>query len=153
MADHLKIKRCFFHGKKKGHPHYDIPKKRMVEILNHPDVTVIETKKLLAIIKAPRRVLEPTPHNNSAALIQALLDRGYMDLTNVEGAGHKVGVHVRLGKPTFAKENDSKARLVVVHHDHVNVYERQKGFKKYRHVRLEIGEDVADFSHFLYEQD
>jgi hypothetical protein len=47
MADELGIKRCWFHGVK--HPHYDIPKKRIKEIMTK--CKVISTRDLYHIIE------------------------------------------------------------------------------------------------------
>ena len=48
MAEILGIKRCWFHNAP-GHPHYDIPKKRIAEI--QAKCTVISTRKLLELIQ------------------------------------------------------------------------------------------------------
>lgn len=47
MADELNIKRCWFHAGRL--PHYDIPKKRIPEIMCKCDV--IDSRELLMIIK------------------------------------------------------------------------------------------------------
>lgn len=47
MAEKLGIKRCWYHGGK--YPHYDIPKRRIEEILEQ--VIVVEPKEILKIIK------------------------------------------------------------------------------------------------------
>ena len=50
MAEELGIKKCWYHVKGKlRHPHYDIPKKRIVEI--HSKCEVITQRELLSIIK------------------------------------------------------------------------------------------------------
>ncbi len=46
MADHLKIKRCWFHSGK--YPHYDIPKRRKEEIEEHCDI--VSSKEILNFI-------------------------------------------------------------------------------------------------------
>lgn len=46
MAQQLNIDRCWFHNGK--FPHYDIPKKRILEIKNK--TTIITTRELLQII-------------------------------------------------------------------------------------------------------
>lgn len=48
MAADLNIKRCWFHRGK--FLHYDIPKKRVEEIVNHSSVLKIKTKYLMKII-------------------------------------------------------------------------------------------------------
>ncbi|TXH11486.1 MAG: DUF4031 domain-containing protein [Spirochaetes bacterium] len=47
MAEILGIKRCWFHNAP-GHPHYDIPKKRVAEI------------QAKCIVVSPRKILELT---------------------------------------------------------------------------------------------
>jgi len=47
MARELDIKRCWFHNKK-GKEHYDIPKRRILEIQNK--CKVISSEKILQII-------------------------------------------------------------------------------------------------------
>lgn len=47
MADDLNINRCWFHNAK--HPHYDIPKKRVIEISSK--CTVVSQRDILSIIK------------------------------------------------------------------------------------------------------
>lgn len=53
MAEHLGIKKCWFHNKK-GKWHYDIPKKRITEIQSK--CRVISSIELLTIIKDARVV-------------------------------------------------------------------------------------------------
>lgn len=48
MAAELGIKRCWFHGSK-GHPHYDVPKRRMATIGERS--TLIAARQVLAIMK------------------------------------------------------------------------------------------------------
>ena len=48
MAQDLGIKRCWFHPSK-GHPHYDIPKRRVVEL--QARCTVVSPRDILAIMK------------------------------------------------------------------------------------------------------
>lgn len=48
MAEDLDIKRCWFHNKK-GHPHYDIPKRRIEEITLK--CKLISSKEILSIIE------------------------------------------------------------------------------------------------------
>jgi len=48
-AEFLEINRCWYHST--PYPHYDIPKRRVDEILNHDNVTVVSSKELLKIIK------------------------------------------------------------------------------------------------------
>lgn len=47
MANDLNISRCWFHNAK--HPHYDIPKKRVIEISSK--CTVVSQRDILSIIK------------------------------------------------------------------------------------------------------
>jgi hypothetical protein len=47
MADRLNIKRCWFHGGR--FPHYDIPKRRIVEI--EAECEKISPRQLLSFIK------------------------------------------------------------------------------------------------------
>ncbi len=47
MANILNIKRCWYHNNK--YPHYDIPKKRIDEIMSRCEV--ITSHQLLSIIK------------------------------------------------------------------------------------------------------
>lgn len=47
MAEQLGIKRCWFHGSS-GHPHYDIPKRRIEEIT--AKCTVVTSQEILKII-------------------------------------------------------------------------------------------------------
>ena len=47
MAVELNIKRCWFHAGK--HPHYDIPKRRILEI--QAKCEVVSSKEILQIIK------------------------------------------------------------------------------------------------------
>jgi hypothetical protein len=49
MAAALGIKRCWFHSTSK-HPHYDVPKRRLAEIMEHPLVELISTRELHRII-------------------------------------------------------------------------------------------------------
>ncbi len=49
MAADLGIKRCWFHASKR-HKHYDIPKRRLKELLTHPRVTVVSPRDILKII-------------------------------------------------------------------------------------------------------
>jgi hypothetical protein len=48
MAAVLGIKRCWFHAGK--HPHYDVPKRRVEEINEHPLVEVCSTREIHEII-------------------------------------------------------------------------------------------------------
>lgn len=48
MADFLNIKRCWFHNGK--HPHYDIPKKRMRDVMAQCEI--LSTKDLIHIINS-----------------------------------------------------------------------------------------------------
>lgn len=48
MAENLNIKRCWFHNKK-GREHYDIPKKRIIEIQSKCEV--ISSFEILEIMK------------------------------------------------------------------------------------------------------
>jgi len=48
MAEILNIKRCWFHNHK-THPHYDIPKKRIKEIVNR--CNLVTSMEILKIIK------------------------------------------------------------------------------------------------------
>ena len=52
MAEELGIKRCWFHTA--SYPHYDIPKKRVVEILEDERVEVVSSREILAICKGWR---------------------------------------------------------------------------------------------------
>jgi len=46
------IKKCWFEGVEKGHPHYDIPKRQKVKrIFLEPNVKRITTRELLKISK------------------------------------------------------------------------------------------------------
>jgi hypothetical protein len=49
MAKELGIKRCWFHNGR--YPHYDIPKRRIEEILAREDVTVVDGHDVLRICK------------------------------------------------------------------------------------------------------
>ena len=49
MAEELDIARCWYHSHSR-HPHYDIPKRRIKEILAHPLVVIISSRELLRII-------------------------------------------------------------------------------------------------------
>lgn len=51
MANELAIKRCWFHAKA-SYPHYDIPKRRVKEILEHPKVEVVSARRILEICKS-----------------------------------------------------------------------------------------------------
>lgn len=59
MAEELGLKRCWFHSgygngaaiERPRLAHYDIPKRRIDEILKHPRVTVIKQRQLYTIIK------------------------------------------------------------------------------------------------------
>ena len=49
MAAYFGIKRHWFHGLKKGHPHYDIPRHRFTEI--HGKCIILSPREVLAICK------------------------------------------------------------------------------------------------------
>lgn len=49
MAVELGIKRCWYHSSAR-HKHYDIPKRRLKELLAHPRVTVVDPRDILTII-------------------------------------------------------------------------------------------------------
>lgn len=51
MAADLGIKRCWFHASP-GHPHYDIPKRRIAEIA--AKATKIAPREILVIMRGPR---------------------------------------------------------------------------------------------------
>lgn len=51
MAENLQIKRCWFHADKLR-PHYDVPKRRVEEILNHPQVSVVSDRQISRLIKS-----------------------------------------------------------------------------------------------------
>lgn len=50
MAELLGIKRCWYHARSKW-PHYDVPKRRIGEILADPRVEVVSSRELLEIIR------------------------------------------------------------------------------------------------------
>jgi len=50
MAEKFGIKRGWFHSKGK-YSHYDIPKKRIDEIMDHEDVLLVSSKFLLKSLK------------------------------------------------------------------------------------------------------
>jgi len=49
MARILGIKPCWFHASR--HPHYDIPKRRVAEVMAR--CTVVSTREILGIVQAP----------------------------------------------------------------------------------------------------
>jgi hypothetical protein len=51
MADELNIKHCWFH--KNPYPHYDIPKKRIEEIMSR--CIIVSPKVIVDIIKGKRQ--------------------------------------------------------------------------------------------------
>ncbi len=54
MAKDLEINRCWFHNSK--YPHYDIPKRRILEI--QQKCVVISSKKLLSIIAGYNQLVD-----------------------------------------------------------------------------------------------
>lgn len=46
------VKRSWFHGYNKGHPHYDLPKNRKEELLKN--ITRVSSKELLTISKTSK---------------------------------------------------------------------------------------------------
>lgn len=50
MAADLNINRCWFHSGNK--PHYDIPSRRINEVTNNANVTVVDSRQILKIIKS-----------------------------------------------------------------------------------------------------
>ena len=48
FAEEQGIKRCWFEGVKKGHPHYDIPKKKLDQILKIPKIQIVRPREILS---------------------------------------------------------------------------------------------------------
>lgn len=45
------IKKCWYEGYRKGHPHYDIPDYKKQTIMNHSGVKFVRPREVLAISK------------------------------------------------------------------------------------------------------
>ena len=63
MAEHLGIKPRWFHAV--PHPHFDIPKRMIEEILARDDVNVVSAREILRIIK---RTGSLTPRKTAAKI-------------------------------------------------------------------------------------
>lgn len=50
FASEFGIKRNWFEGMRKGHPHYDVPKSRLEAVLNE-DVEIVDSRTILKISK------------------------------------------------------------------------------------------------------
>jgi hypothetical protein len=51
FAESIGLKRCWFHGARKGHPHYDLVKKGMKEKARANGAILVTTREMLRLCK------------------------------------------------------------------------------------------------------
>lgn len=49
FAQRLGIKRCWFEGVRKKHPHYDVPKKYIDIVKDQPDVKLVDSREIVEV--------------------------------------------------------------------------------------------------------
>lgn len=51
FAERMGIKKCWFEGVRKNHPHYDVPKRKIELVKTQPDVKIVSSREIVEVGK------------------------------------------------------------------------------------------------------